>query len=248
MPFTFAHPVITMPWWKRRSWPVSALIIGCMAPDFEYFIRFRPAAIWSHQGPGIFLFNLPLILLLYILFEVVVRPVLYVYLPSWFPYRWNRKGKLPTTLKGWLTVLMLGMSGAFTHLIWDQFTHKGAWMVHQIPWLRSAVHLGSLQIPVYKICQHGSSLIGMALIIYWIHRHLHVPREIRQHTYRIYPFWCVMVLIYIVVMFVASVSVATGEGLAFLLQLVVPAISSFLLALLITSHVFWSSARRKQTV
>lgn len=130
MPFTFAHPVITMPWWKKKSLPVSALIIGCMAPDFEYFVRFRAAGIWSHEGPGILLFNLPMILLLYVLFETVVRPVLFVYLPSWFPYRWDREGKLPTSLKGWLTVTLLGLVGVGTHLLWDQFTHKGAWIVN----------------------------------------------------------------------------------------------------------------------
>lgn len=101
MPFTFAHPVITMPWWKRTSSPISALIIGCMAPDFEYFLRFRAAAVWSHEGLGILLFNLPLVVMLYIIFEGLVRTVLYIYLPVWFPYRWNRHGKLPSTPKGW---------------------------------------------------------------------------------------------------------------------------------------------------
>jgi len=249
MPFTFAHPVITMPWWKRKSWPVSALIIGCMAPDFEYFLRFRASAIWSHEGLGILLFNLPLVVLLYILFELLIRPVLYVYLPSWFPYRWSRHGKLPATPIGWLTVLLLGMTGVVTHLLWDQFTHKGAWVVNQIPFLSQVIHIGFIQIPIYKICQHGSSLIGLVLIAWWIHRHLFVPYQTRQHSsYSSFPFWCLMAAVYVVIMLIAWGSMVEEEGLAYMLQLVVPAISSFLLALLITCLVFWRAARSKQLI
>lgn len=246
MPFTFAHPVITMPWWKRKSWAVSALIIGCMAPDFEYFLRFRASAVWSHEGLGILLFNLPLVVLLYIIFEVLVRPVLYVYLPPWFPYRWERDGKLPVTLIGWLMVLLLGMTGVGTHLLWDQFTHKGAWLVNRIPLLSHVIQIESLQIPVYKICQHGSSVVGLVLIAWWTHRHLFVPHQARVHSsYSSLPFWCLMAAVYVVVMLIACVSVVEGEGLAFVLQLVVPAISSFLLALLITCLLFWRAAVRK---
>lgn len=245
MPFTFAHPVITMPWWKKKSLPVSALIIGCMAPDFEYFIRFRASGLWSHEGPGILLFNLPMILLLYVIFETVVRPVLFVYLPSWFPYRWDRAGKVPATFKGWLVVMILGLVGVGTHLLWDQFTHKGAWIVNQIPSLTHWIHIDSVQIPVYKLCQHGSSLIGLTLIVWWIHRHLYVAPTQREHSYPVLPFWCVFVVIFILVMLMAMLTVVDGEGMTFVLQLVVPAISSFMLALLVTCLAFWLAARVK---
>ncbi|MEX3616863.1 DUF4184 family protein [Paenibacillus glucanolyticus] len=243
MPFTFAHPVITMPWWRKKLLPVSALVIGCMAPDFEYFIRFRAASVWSHEGLGVILFNLPMIVLLYLLFECVARPVLHVYLPSWFPYRWSRERKLPISLKGWLLVLVMGMTGVATHLLWDQFTHKGAWLVNHIPLLTQTIQMGSIHIPVYKLCQHGSTLLGLGLIVWWIHRHLYVMPEKRKYQHPILPFWCVWAAIFIVMMVMAMITVVDGDGLAFILQLVVPAISSFLLALLMTCLVFWSRAR-----
>lgn len=245
MPFTFAHPVITMPWWKKKSLPVSALIIGSMAPDFEYFIRFRASGIWSHEGLGILLFNLPVILLLYVIFETVVRPVLFTYLPSWFPYRWDRAGKVPATFKGWLVVMILGLVGVGTHLLWDQFTHQGAWIVNQIPFLTHWIHIDSTQIPVYKLCQHGSSLIGLVLIVRWIHRHLYVAPAQREHSYSVLPFWCVFIVIYILVMLMAMLTVVDGEGMTLVFQLVVPAISSFMLALLVTCLAFWRAARVK---
>ncbi|EGG35441.1 DUF4184 family protein [Paenibacillus sp. HGF5] len=245
MPFTFAHPVITMPWWKKKSLPVSALIIGCMAPDFEYFIRFRAAGVWGHEGPGILLFNLPLILLLYVVFEKVIRLVLHDYLPSWFPYRWQRDGKLPASPTGWMAVILLGLAGVGTHLLWDQFTHKGAWIVNQIPLLTEMLHIGTVQIPVYKLGQHGSTLLGLVLTAWWVHRHLYVSPTKRAHANPVKTFWCVFVAVYILVMFTAMMTVAGGEGLSFVLQLVVPAISSFLIALLVTCLLFWNTARRK---
>lgn len=245
MPFTFAHPVITMPWWKKKSLPVSALIIGCMAPDFEYFIRFRAAGVWGHDGPGILLFNLPLILLLYVVFEKVIRPVLHVYLPSGFPYRWQRDVKLPVSPIGWLAVILLGLAGVGTHLLWDQFTHKGAWIVNQIPLLTEMLHIGTVQIPVYKLGQHGSTLLGLVLTAWWIHRHLYVAPTKRAHAHQVIIFWCVFVMVYILVMFTAMLTVVEGRGLPYVLQLVVPAISSCLLAMLVTCLLFWNTARRK---
>lgn len=245
MPFTFAHPVITMPWWKKKSLPVSALIIGCMAPDFEYFIRFLAAGVWGHEGPGILLFNLPLILLLYVVFEKVIRPVLHAYLPSWFPYRWQREGKLPASATGWIAVIVLGLAGVGTHLLWDQFTHKGAWIVNQIPILTDMLHIGTVHIPIYKLGQHGSTLFGLALTVWWVHRHLYVMPTNREHARPVRAFWCVFVAVYILVMFTAMMTVAGGKGLTYVLQLVVPAISSFLLALLVTSLLYLKKARRK---
>ncbi|MEC0249189.1 DUF4184 family protein [Paenibacillus chitinolyticus] len=161
MPFTFAHPVAVMPWWNKTTLPVSALIIGCMSPDFEYFVRFRAAGVWSHDGAGIVLFNLPVILVLFLLFETVVRPALYDYLPGRFPYRWRREGVIPVSFKGWFTVAVLGLAGTGTHLIWDQFTHEGAWLVHHISFLSGSITAGRLEVPVYKAAQHGSTLIGL---------------------------------------------------------------------------------------
>lgn len=244
MPFTFAHPVITMPWWKKKSLPVSALIIGCMAPDFEYFIRFRAAAEWSHEGLGILIFNLPMIVLLYLIFESVIRPVLHVYLPSWLPYRWDREGKLPATLQGWFLVLVLGMIGVGTHLLWDQFTHKGAWIVNHVPLLTQMIHIGSEHIPVYKLGQHGSTLLGLGLTLWWIHRNLYVTAENRKFRHPILPFWHVFLALFILFMLIAIITVVDGEGLTFVIQLIVPAISSLLLALCTTCLMF----RRRATV
>ncbi|GKS13500.1 hypothetical protein YDYSY3_45000 [Paenibacillus chitinolyticus] len=243
MPFTFAHPVAVMSWWNKTTLPVSALIIGCMSPDFEYFVRFRAAGVWSHHGAGIVFFNLPMILLLFLLFETAVRPALYDYLPGRFPYRWRREGGIPATFKGWFTVAVLGLAGTGTHLIWDQFTHKGAWLVNHISFLGETIAAGSLEVPVYKAAQHGSTLIGLIGTAWWIHRHLRVPTEERSRVSG-KPFWFTVLALFVLIFAIAAVFVVDGKGLELLLQLVVPAISSLMLAVLLACLFFSKSVSR----
>ena len=49
MPFTFAHPAAVIPFCKKHQYvSVTALVLGGMAPDFEYFLHFRPYGIIGH--------------------------------------------------------------------------------------------------------------------------------------------------------------------------------------------------------
>ncbi len=49
MSFTFVHPVAVLPFCKKNHKYVdnTALIIGSMAPDFEYFIHFKPYQLFG---------------------------------------------------------------------------------------------------------------------------------------------------------------------------------------------------------
>src|SRR5262245_44725270 len=61
MPFTIAHSAVALPVlrWLRAPYAASALVVGTMAPDFEYFLRLRPFASISHTLPGLLVFCLP---------------------------------------------------------------------------------------------------------------------------------------------------------------------------------------------
>jgi hypothetical protein len=54
MPFTFAHPAAVLP--LRRFCPDrlvwSALVIGTVSPDLEYFVRLAPSARWTCSLPA----------------------------------------------------------------------------------------------------------------------------------------------------------------------------------------------------
>ncbi|GIO90261.1 DUF4184 family protein [Paenibacillus lactis] len=247
MPFTFAHPVITLPWWKRKDLPVSALIIGCMAPDFEYFVRFRAAGEWSHDGWGILFFNLPVIAILFIIFEQVVRPVVNAYLPKWFPYRWSNASRMPDSFRGWKFVFLLGIAGVGSHLLWDQFTHQGAWVVNRISLLTKVIRLGAMEIPAYKLAQHGSTLAGLLLTLGWVHNNLYKSPKERKPLRPILPFWCVGAGLFILLFAVSSIAfIKERGGVAALLRLVVPAISCLLLSLLIVCLLFRRNVSRQQ--
>ncbi|MGO4791212.1 DUF4184 family protein [Paenibacillus sp. 2KB_20] len=135
------------------------------------------------------------------------------------------------------------MPFTFAHPVITMPWWKKKSLLNQIPFLTQLIHIGPVQIPVYKVCQHGSSLFGLILILCWIHRHLYVASMQRDHSYPVLPFWCVFVVIYILVMLMAMKTVVDGEGMTFVLQLVVPAISSFMLVILVTCLVFWQAAR-----
>jgi len=60
--------------------------------------------------------------------------------------------------------------GMLTHLAWDAFTHRTGFVVQAVPFLQKAIWIGGLQVPVYKILQHGTTLVGLAAIVWFLLR------------------------------------------------------------------------------
>ena len=60
MPFTLAHPLLAIPFITRRRILLSAVVIGCLAPDFEYYLQMNMKTGRSgHMGWGILYFSIP---------------------------------------------------------------------------------------------------------------------------------------------------------------------------------------------
>lgn len=56
MPLTFAHPAAILPFSRQSKYiHFSALVLGSMAPDFEYFLRGRPVGEIGHSFTGFLL-------------------------------------------------------------------------------------------------------------------------------------------------------------------------------------------------
>ena len=68
MPFTLAHPAAVF-FFKNKKFNLTALILGSMAPDFIYFLNFRPYGNLGHKILGFFILNLPLCILLAYIFH-----------------------------------------------------------------------------------------------------------------------------------------------------------------------------------
>lgn len=171
MPFTFAHPaaVVWCTRWRGAEGLLAALVIGSMSPDFEYFLRLTVNASYSHSFQGIFLFCIPVGLVVYVLYQGVVARPLTENLPAAvrarLPEAKGHAGGEPVLLRLVAVPAALGL-GALTHLLWDGFTHGNGLFVSNLPALAYEVS----GWPVYKFLQHGSTLAGFAIIGWWFYR------------------------------------------------------------------------------
>jgi hypothetical protein len=144
---------------------LSALVVGTLSPDFEYLLRLAPRGWISHNLVGLFTFCLPLGLFVWLVFASVVRPALVSLLPpglaSALQVADHRFSGRTVTVAA-VAVLL----GAATHILWDGFTHPTGWAVTGFPVLSRAVP--GTDLPVYKLAQHGSTLLGGAVVFVWI--------------------------------------------------------------------------------
>lgn len=173
MPFTLAHPAAIVPISKLagKRTSLSALVIGSMMPDAVYFLPLGIDGRTSHSLPALFWFCLPAGLLAYILFHSFIKRPAAALLPL------ELAARLPSrALQGpWKgpastgTVIFSLFLGALTHIVWDAFTHAHSSIVIGIDMLRFAVaSVGAYPIPLYKVLQHVSSLVGLAALALWI--------------------------------------------------------------------------------
>ncbi|WP_100401914.1 DUF4184 family protein [Bacillus sp. FJAT-42315] len=168
MPLTFAHPAAVLPFPRRSRWfDFSALVLGSMAPDFEYFFRGEPYGVIGHTLAGFFYFNLPLVILFYPIYHQLIHDTLHRHLPSFLqeaPIDYSFFSKLQKSF----VIIYSALLGMLTHVVWDSFTHVTGYMVERIPALTHSVHLIGLDIPIFKILQHGSTLFGLSMIFLYI--------------------------------------------------------------------------------
>lgn len=191
MPFTFAHPAAVAPIYEKVKSHVdlTALILGSMAPDFEYFIRFKPLGLIGHGVLGMLYFNLPLCILFAYIFHKIVKRQLIIHMPKplddflikncLLPYNnWCLK-----SVRDFVVFSYSAIIGMVTHVLWDGFTHKGAFFVSKIAVLTTKVSILGRGIPVYKLLQHGSTALGFIIIYIWAYKK-YVANKVRlQNSY-----------------------------------------------------------------
>lgn len=172
MPLTPAHAAAALPISRALpALPLAALVIGTLSPDFEYLLRLAPHGQFGHSPAGLFVFCVPVSLLAWVVFAAIVRPALAGLLPPEpaaalttrrpTSPRWRRRSLALGALAAFL--------GAVSHVVWDGFTHDYGWAVAWLPVLRTEVYLTFLPgLPWYKLLQHGSTLVGGAIVVAWV--------------------------------------------------------------------------------
>lgn len=141
--------------------------MGSVAPDMGYYVGRFDLAVIAHTSLGLLILCLPTGLVLYMLVRWLHRPVADV-LPE--PHRSAllsvpqvpRLTSVPVVLSVAASIIL----GAMTHNAWDSFTHPAGYMVAKLPLLQQPVwSLGNRSVPVYDILQHGSTLLGLLVVV-----------------------------------------------------------------------------------
>ena len=171
MPFTFSHPAAVLPlgYLPKRWISMTGLIIGSLTPDFEYFIRMKILSRFSHSWFGLFWFDLPLTIILAFIFHQIVRDELIDNLPGFIykklnvfkGFNWIKHFK-----NNFIEVIISCVIGIASHILWDGFTHLHGDFVYAIPALKLSIIIKGLKIPIFKLLQYISSIIGGLIILY----------------------------------------------------------------------------------
>jgi hypothetical protein len=166
MPFTLAHPAIVLQLDKTEKFSLTALIVGCMVPDFEFFLQMREVENIGHHWYGILLFDIPAGLLVCFIFHNLIKKSLIINLPAacqnrvanLFSFKWNAYA-----FSNKIKILYSLLLGILSHIVWDAFTHYDGFFVLLLPVLQSHINIIGNKIPAYFFLQIFSSLAGMWL-------------------------------------------------------------------------------------
>lgn len=170
MPFTFSHAAAAWPFRKTRL-EMPALVIGCFAPDFPYFMFIRPYGLIGHTLLGAFIFDLPASLAVLWMFYAFVKQPLSLLLPEGIrrrlkPGNGNFSFRPPARLALIMVSILIGTA---THILWDSFTHTFYWPYRHWRFLSDVVHVPVAgNMPLDKVLQYASSVFGLVFVAIWI--------------------------------------------------------------------------------
>jgi hypothetical protein len=165
MPFTLAHGVAARPLWhgSGRRLPLSGIVVGSFAPDLEYLFHLNTERTIGHTLGGVFLLDLPLALVLVMLWHGPIKATVAALLSpavrppidgAPFPFRPLRRFGLV------VASVLVGITG---HLLWDGFTHRDGFITTRVWLLEEAIG----RPHVYDLLNYASTALGMVLLGWW---------------------------------------------------------------------------------
>ena len=170
MPFTISHAAAVLPFARPLArWRLlSAAVIGSMAPDFGWFLPYRPARFETHSLDALVTFCLPVGLAGYWLFQGLIRTPIMELLPpgAYARWRWSETPADYRSVKQWIWAAGGILAGAITHLVWDAFTHEGGRGVRMLPMIEEepVVHISGHSLTGMHLVQDANSLIGLIAV------------------------------------------------------------------------------------
>ncbi|HET9772468.1 MAG TPA: DUF4184 family protein, partial [Acidimicrobiia bacterium] len=165
MPFTLAHTVAARPlWWVAgRTWPLSAIAVGSVAPDLEYLWHLDTERTVGHTLGGVLLLDLPLALLLLALWHGLLKDAVAALFSPRFrppidltPFPFRPFGRFAVVVAS----VVVGIAG---HLLWDGFTHRDGFVTTRVWFLEESIG----RPHVYDLFNYASTALGMLLLGWW---------------------------------------------------------------------------------
>ena len=157
-----------------------------MVPDLVYFLPgFEQSD--SHSLAGVLRFCLPFGLLGYVVFHTLITPLAFALLPESIRQRVDvvPQGRVPS----WdpiALLLCLGL-GALSHVLWDSFTHPNE-LPARFPILFTSLgSWGGHALRLYKAIQHGSTVLGIAVLFFWLRHWMRSTPAVRDIAPRFSP-------------------------------------------------------------
>lgn len=173
MPFTLAHPAAVLPLRRVPLLMTVPLIIGAVAPDIPYYFPARIAQYIPHQTHtlrGTFTLDVPMgmavLLILWFLRAPLTAP-LGARARTLCCTALQRFGCRPLH---WMLAPLSILVGAWTHVLWDSFTHPYGWMVQHIAMLRVPITIGGYSGELCHVLQYLSSVLGLTALAIWFLR------------------------------------------------------------------------------
>jgi hypothetical protein len=173
MPFTPAHPAIILPLIRSRYFSATGLIIGSVSPDFEYFFKMSVDSIYSHSVAGLFYFDLPVTILLSLLFHQLVKANFICNLPVFLQKRFQETlhfNFLLYLIKNWWIFLYSALIGAGSHIFWDSFTHNNRFFSSLFSsfYQSASVPFDGVDYPFFYVLQNVSTTVGLIVVFLYI--------------------------------------------------------------------------------
>ena len=199
MPFTFAHPAAVLPLRRLRFLQTVPLIIGSVVPDLPYFMPERWGRMYfpdTHTLYGSFQLCIPLGMAS-LVFVLLLREPLTVLLGGrarWLCLRAiERFNEQPLR---WPIALLSVLVGAWTHIVWDSFTHETGWTAARVAALSAPVSFFGWDTATSHLLQYVSSVFGLSVMGAWAWVLLtRVPKSVAMDPSRPRANWLVLTLV-----------------------------------------------------
>jgi membrane-bound metal-dependent hydrolase YbcI (DUF457 family) len=164
MPFTVSHAAAVLPLHRYTKLPLTALMVGSMAPDFGYIFSYEASRQLTHSFAGLFVFCLPVGLFVWLFYVAILEKATITLLSD----RWHTRFAHTDAVTPSLVVraVIAIVLGAVTHLLWDAFTHRGTFVTNAIPALLGRTP-GFDWLPIYHLLHGLSSVLGLVILGSW---------------------------------------------------------------------------------